>query len=747
MASTITSSASPGGTFDLDIGGMSCAACAGRVERALSTVPGVAGATVNLALETARVTCAGAGVAPTDLVAAVVAAGYEASLHEAAAVVGSAEQGTAGGQEQLLLIISSLVTAVLMAPMLAALFGGMLHIPPLAQALLATGVQFGIGGRFYRNAWKALRAGAGNMDLLVALGTSAAYFYSLWLVFAGKAVGGHLYFEASAAIITFVILGKWLEARARRGTAAAVRALMALRPDLARVERDGVEVEVAASEVAVGDLVVVRPGERVAVDGIIEDGTSDLDEAMITGEGMPVEKLPSDRVIGGTLNGPGRLKVRATAVGAATTLARIVRLVEGAQAGKAPVQRLVDKVAAVFVPVIVGLAGLTFAGWLLAGAGGEAALVAAVSVLVIACPCALGLATPAALVAGTGAAARAGILIRDIEALERAHRVDLVVFDKTGTLTQGRPVVTDIIPAEGITAAELLGLAASAQRGSEHPLGRAVCAEALARGIATADPQAFRAVPGQGIHASLAGRQLVLGNARLMTGQGIAMAPLAPAATRLLATGRSLMWVADVDTHLALGLIGLADAEKAEARAAIMALGELGIATLLLTGDAVPVAETVARNLGIPRVRANVGPEQKAAVIAELRAEGHVVAMVGDGINDAPALAAADVGIAMATGTDVALETAGIAIMRGDPRLVADALLVARATWNKIRGNLFWAFAYNIIGVPIAAAGLLSPGLAGAAMAFSSVSVVTNALLLRRWRPRQDRLSGTGRIT
>ncbi len=723
-------------TIDLDITGMTCAACAGRVERALAAVPGVTAASVNLALETARISLAGAGVAPDALIAAVVDAGYEATLHEAVTVSSPPRADATGSHEHLFLIVSALITAILMAPMVAELFGRMLHMAPLVQAVLASVVQFGIGGRFYRNAWKALRAGAGNMDLLVALGTSAAYFYSFWLVFAGKAMEGHLYFEASAAIITFVILGKWLEARARRGTAAAVRALMALRPDLARVERDGIEADIAAAEVLVGDLVVVRPGERVAVDGIIEDGSSDLDEAMITGEGLPVEKLPGDRVIGGTVNGPGRLKVRATAVGAATTLARIVRLVEGAQASKAPVQRLVDKVAAVFVPVIVALAVLTFGGWLLVGAGLEGALVAAVSVLVIACPCALGLATPAALVAGTGAAARAGILIRDIEALERAHRVDLVVFDKTGTLTQGRPIVTDIIPAPGIEEQDLLALAASAQRGSEHPLGRAICAEAEVRRLSTSDPQAFRAVPGQGVLATVAGRQVILGNARLMEGQGIAMQPLEGAAARLMAAGRSLMWVADAEAHQALGLIGLADAEKPEALAAIRALAEMGIATLLLTGDAAPVAETVARDLGIPRVRANVGPEQKAAVIAELRAEGRVVAMVGDGINDAPALAAADVGIAMATGTDVALETAGIAVMRGDPRLVADALLVARATWNKIRGNLFWAFAYNIVGVPLAAAGLLSPGLAGAAMAFSSVSVVTNALLLRRWRPR-----------
>jgi Cu+-exporting ATPase len=734
----------PSVEVDLDIRGMTCAACAGRVERALKVVQGVLGADVNLALETARVTLVEGAVEIGDLVAAVASAGYEAAPRaDTQAAPVTAGEGSESTRERVMLIASAAITLALIAPMLARPFGLTLHPAPWIEAALAGIVQFAIGARFYRNAWKALKAGTGNMDLLVALGTSAAYFYSLWLVVVGHAMPGHLYFEASATIITFVILGKWLEARAKRGSAAAVRALMALRPDTARIIRDGESVEIPAANVKVGDLVEVRPGERVPVDGTIEDGTSDLDEAMITGESIAVEKGPGAHVIGGTVNGPGRLRVRAKAVGAATTLARIVRLVEGAQAAKAPVQRLVDRVAAVFVPTVVAIAAATFAAWMVAGGGFEQALVAAVSVLVIACPCALGLATPAALVAGTGAAARAGILIRDIEALERAHRIDLVVFDKTGTLTEGRPVLTDTVTALGTDASEMLALAASAQRGSEHPIGRAVRDAASQRGLAETDPTRFRAVPGQGLVATVGGRELALGNQKLMRAAGIDTAALEPEAEKLSANGRTLVWVADTATRQALGLLAVMDAEKPESAGSIAALRRMGVETLLLTGDAAPVAASVARDLGIEQVRANVGPEEKAKVVAELKASGRVVAMVGDGINDAPALAAADVGIAMATGTDVALETAGIAVMRGDPRLVADALDVARATMWRIRGNLFWAFAYNIVGVPLAAAGYLSPALAGAAMAFSSVSVVANALFLRRWRPNV----ATGEVT
>ena len=730
----MNTTASPGGRdVTLAIHGMSCAACAGRVERALSAVPGVAAASVNLALETAHVR-ASAGASDAALEAAIAAAGYEGHVEHPDVPPAADDAGGEARRDAALLILSAAITLVLAAPMALMPLGIMFHVSPVAQAILAGIVQFGVGLRFYRNAWAALRQGSGNMDLLVALGTSAAFFFSLWVLVRGE--GGHLYFEASAAIITFVVLGKWLEARAKRGTAAAIRALMALRPDIAHVLRDGEERDVPAASLLVGDIFVVRPGERVPADGTVVDGESDLDEAMITGESVAVEKGPGDRVIGGTVNGPGRLRIRAEAVGAATTLARIVRMVEGAQAGKAPVQRLVDRVAAIFVPAILVVAILTFGGWMILGRGFEPALVAAVSVLVIACPCALGLATPAALVAGTGAAARAGILIRDIEALERAHRLDLVVFDKTGTLTEGRPIVTDIVVAEGVGEADLLALAASAQQASEHPIGRAIRDAAAARGLRLMPAESFRAVPGQGLVADVGGRRLVLGNAKLMKAEAIATGTLGPEGERLAAEGRTLMWAADGGARNALGLFGIADAIKADASPAIAALDGMGIATLLLTGDAETVARRVAAELGIGEVRANVSPEDKATIVADLRATGRVVAMVGDGINDAPALAAADVGIAMATGTDVALETAGIAVMRGDPRLVPDAIGIARATWSRIKGNLFWAFAYNVVGVPMAAAGLLSPALAGAAMAFSSVSVVTNALLLRRWRPR-----------
>jgi P-type Cu+ transporter len=563
-------------------------------------------------------------------------------------------------------------------------------------------------------------------------------------------------------VLTLVLLGKWLEARAKRQTASAIRALQDLRPVTARVRREGeADADVPVGQVRVGDIVVIRAGERVPVDGEVVDGASHVDESLITGESLPVARHPGDKVTGGAINGEGLLLVRTSATGAETMLSRIIRLVEDAQSAKAPVQKLVDKVAAVFVPVVLALALLTFAGWWLATGDAERALINAVVVMVIACPCALGLATPAAIMAGTGVAARHGILIKDAEALEMARQVDTVVFDKTGTLTQGRPVLAQLLP-HGVSSARALQLAAAIQRGSEHSLARAVLdAEAAARPAAQRDgagggeredgglPQLgaseLTTLAGRGLAATVDGVELLLGSGRLMAERGVDISPLQQRAAELEAQGHTISWLADAGAGAAglLALLAFADQPKQHARAAVERLHVRGVATVMLTGDNQGSAQAVAQALGIGSVEANLLPADKTAVIARLKAQGKCVAMVGDGINDAPALAAAHVGIAMATGTDVAMNAAGITLMRGEPLLVADALDISRRTFGKIRQNLFWAFIYNVAGIPLAAFGLaafglLNPLLAGAAMAFSSVSVISNALLLRRWRPSEE---------
>ncbi len=723
-----------GGHFDLKITGMTCAGCASRVERALKEVAGVRIADVNLATDRAAVVAAADGA---DLVAAVRDIGFGAEL-----LTGAAEQEKAiaaadaaeARRESVMLSIGVVLTLPLVVQMVLQFAGMGPVLPDWAMLALATPVQFLVGARFYRAAWKALLDRAGNMDQLVALGTSAAYFYSLYVLLRPDAVGTHLYFEAAAVVITLVRLGKWLEARAKRSTAGAIRALVELRPDTARVVRDGAEMEIPAAAVVAGDLVIARPGDRLPVDGVIREGASQLDESLLTGESLPQERGPGDRVIAGSINGAGLLKFAATEVGADTTLARIIAMVEGAQARKAPVQRLVDRVSAVFVPAVLVIAMITLGGWLTTGAGLEQALIAAVAVLVIACPCALGLATPAAIMAGTGVAARAGILIRDPEALERAVGLDTVVLDKTGTLTEGRPAVTDVVTPDGDDEA-LVRLAAAAQQGSEHPLARAVIARA---GQAALAPLAsFRALPGFGIEAEVAGRALVIGNRRLMAERGIDRDAFAARSDALEGAGRTVMWVAEAAGQ-ALGLIAVADPVRPGAAEAVRRLRGLGLEPMLLTGDNLRAAQAVAAGLGIERVRAEVLPADKAAEVADLKAAGRRVGMVGDGVNDAPALVEADIGLAVASGTDVAVETAGITLMRGDPRLIPAAIEVARATYSKIRQNLFWAFIYNVIGLPLAAFGLLNPVFAGAAMALSSVSVISNALLLTRWRATEE---------
>ncbi len=718
----------------LSIGGMSCASCAGRVEKALRAVPGVVEATVNLATEQAAVKGFGAGVDVAALVSAVEKAGYRASA--ASAPQSGAAPGI--GADTMQLAIAVALTVPLVTPMAAGLFGIHLMPPAWLQLLLATPLQFWIGARFYRAAWGALRAGTGNMDLLVALGTSAAYGLSVYLLFSGGAPAGHLYFEAAAFVITMVVLGKWLEARAKRQTTAAIRALQALRPDIARVRRAGGETEVAAAALAPGDEVVVRPGERFPVDGLVLEGDTHADESMLTGESLPVAKRPGDKVIGGAVNGEGLVVARATAVGAESVLARIIRAVEDAQAAKAPIQRLVDKVSAVFVPVIVAIALLTLTAWGIATGDWSAALLNAVAVLVIACPCALGLATPTAIMAGTGVAATHGILIKDAEALELLHGVQVVAFDKTGTLTAGKPRMTAFVEAEGSRDRQL-ALAAALQQGSDHPLARAVADAALGAGIEVPAATGSKAVPGLGVSAQVGALQLVLGNARMLEQHGISTGPLAAAAASYEAGGATVSWLAQLAPEpKLLALAAFADTVKPESAAAIARLRKAGIRTVMVTGDNEGSARQVAASLGIDEVHAQVLPEGKAALVAGLRAQGRV-AMVGDGINDAPALAAADIGVAMGGGTDVAMHTAGVTLMRGDPRLLADAIDISRLTYSKIRQNLFWAFFFNLAGVPMAAFGLLNPMIAGAAMAFSSVAVVSNALLLKRWKPKEVR--------
>ena len=723
--------------IDLGIEGMTCASCVGRVEKALLKVPGVHAASVNLATESARVKVS--GVEAAALVAVLDKAGYPASVANNDSTVTTAAAATPA-RDGWKVVLAATLSLPLMLPMLLEWAGLHWTLPGMLQWALATPVQFLLGWRFYRAGWKAVRAGAGNMDLLVALGTSAAYGLSVYLLLAGHGGMAHLYFEASAVVITLVLLGKWLESRAKRQTAAAIRALQVLRPESARVRRDGQEHDVPVAQVRLGDLVVVRPGARIPVDGVVLEGASDVDEALITGESLPVSKHAGDQVTGGALNGAGVLLVRTSAVGLESTLSRIIRLVEDAQAAKAPIQHLVDKVSAIFVPVVLVLALATLLGWWIASGDLETAIINAVAVLVIACPCALGLATPAAIMAGTGVAARYGILIKDAEALEVAHAVTTVVFDKTGTLTLGMPVLA-ALHAHDIGEERLLQLAAAIQAGSEHSLARAVLTAAAARQLAPLTASGVAALPGRGLAAQVDGLALKLGSTRLMQEEGVDLAPLQEQAQALEAAGNTISWLS-CGPQL-LGLFAFSDPVKPGARAAIARLQALGIATVMLTGDNQGSAQTVGKLLGIDTVVANLLPADKVARIVQLKTAGARVAMVGDGINDAPALAAADVGIAMSTGTDVAMQAAGITLMRGDPALVADAIDISRRSYSKIRQNLFWAFIYNLVGIPLAMLGLLNPVVAGAAMALSSVSVISNALLLRRWKPATTPRSAT----
>ncbi len=734
----------PNCEWTLSIKGMSCASCSNRVEKALVKVPGVLSAEVNLALETALVVGDSNLIIVSKLTNAVVAAGYQAEEVKQTASdddlsVKSYDLRTFAWWP---VALSAILSLPLILAMIANWLGWRGQLSGWLQLLLATPVQFWLGWRFYKAGWSALIAGVGNMDLLVALGTSAAYGLSVYLLFTQQHSGmPHLYFESSTIVITLILLGKWLESRAKRQTTEAIRALNALRPERASVLRNWMEVQVAITAVMVGDIVIVRPGERIPVDGRVQQGESHIDESLITGESLPVIKEKGDMVTGGAINGEGLLHISTTAIGAESVLARIVRLVESAQAKKAPIQRLVDKVSAVFVPVVIVIAFVTLLAWGLVGGDWQVAILNAVAVLVIACPCALGLATPTAIMVGTGVAAQHGILIKNAESLELAHAIKTVAFDKTGTLTEGHPELVALETAPDATD-NVLMLAASLQVGSEHPLAKAVVNAAQTQGMLLQPVLEMQAMSGRGVTGTIDGQKLYLGNTRLMEELGVELSTLNMRSATLEVEGLSISWLCkapeDAGKAVLLGMLAFGDRLKPSAASAIARLQDQGILTVLISGDNQGSTLNVASKLSIAKIFSQVLPGDKANIVAQLKLTEGLVAMVGDGINDAPALAAADVGIAMSSGTDVAMQAAGITLMRGDPALVADAIDISRRTYAKIKQNLFWAFVYNIVGIPLAAMGLLSPVIAGAAMALSSFSVISNALLLKRWRPDAD---------
>ena len=724
---------------EFKISGMSCAACAARVEKALRSMPGVYHAAVNFAAEKASVEYSAGTLTVGDLQEKVRKIGFEAHNIADASEVDREKKLRQDEirSQRFRLILSAVLSLPLLGGMILHsldIMGqiGHLLMNPYLQFVLATPVQFVAGWPFYRGAYAALKNGSANMDVLVAMGTSAAYFYSIANVIAGDP---HLYFETSAILITLIILGKLLEATAKGRTSEAIKALMGLQAKTARLVRDGEETDVPIEEVQSGDILVVRPGEKVPVDGIIIEGTSTLDESMLTGESIPVDKKPGDQVVGATINKFGAFKFKATKVGKDTALAQIVKIVEEAQGSKAPIQRFADVVSGYFVPAVVSLAVLTFAVWyfILDPGNFSRALVNFTAVMVIACPCALGLATPTSIMVGTGRGAEHGILIKGAEHLENAHRLTTIVLDKTGTITKGQPEVTDIIALADHSEKELLTMAAQVEKQSEHPLAQAIVKYSLEQGITAGDPQEFAAIPGHGVRASIDGRHILVGTRKLMRENNIAIEAELAGIEQLEQQGKTVMLLA-IDQKVA-GLIAVADQVKENSAQAVEELRQLGIEVWMITGDNERAAQAIAKSVGVTNVLSEVLPEHKAEKVEALRKEGKVVAMVGDGINDAPALATADVGFAIGTGTDVAIEAADITLMRGDLLGVAAAIKLSKATMRNIKQNLFWALIYNSVGIPIAAAGYLSPVLAGGAMALSSVSVVINALRLKQFRP------------
>ena len=716
---------------ELLISGMSCAACSGRMEERLNSLPGVQQAAVNLATSKASVEYINGMISFSAIEQAIRELGYEVRPAGALSLDQSARIRQREKNWQLArFIIAVIFTLPLAVLMIASHTGFHFTLAPWVQLTLATPVQFFAGWPFYRGAYRSLKAGSANMDVLVSLGTSVAYFYSLVSLLAGW---GLLYFESAAVLMTIILLGRLLETVAKGRTSEAIEKLMELQVKSARVLREGVEVEIPAEQVAVGDLVIVRPGERVPVDGVIREGDTSIDESHLTGESMPVEKRPGDTVVGASINRYGSFTFQAARVGQDTVLAQIIRLVEEAQGSKAPIQRLADRVSNVFVPTIIAIALLTFAGWMFKGAGFESALMHMVTVLVVACPCALGLATPTAIMVGTGVGAGKGILIKGGEYLERVEKIDAVVLDKTGTITRGTPAVTDIYTLETFGKEELLQAIASGENRSEHPLGRAMVKEAEDRGIPLEQVERFEALPGQGISFELKGENWLIGNEKLAKAAGITLTPLLAQKSRWEEEGKTVMIA--LRGAQPVGMVALADTVKENAARAIGELLRMGLDLYMLTGDQEKTARAIAGQVGIDHIIAGVLPGDKAEEIQKLKDAGRVVAMVGDGINDAPALATADVGMAIGTGTDVAMESAAITLIQGDLRKIAAAIRLSRRTLRKIRQNLFWALFYNMITVPLAIFGVFTPVVGGAAMALSSVSVVTNSLFLKRYDP------------
>ena len=726
-------------TIDLMIAGMTCVSCSSRVERGLRDVKGVQAAAVNLANEKASVSFDPSRVDISDLIQQVRKVGYGAEKVEEDQV--GREQEVRAGEIQKLRK-SFLVSALLSFPLLMAMVAGLFRIEqlmflhnPILQLFLATPVQFIIGWRFYRNSWHSLKAGSPGMDLLIAMGTSASYFFSIYSGFFQTLTPGEkpgLYFEASALIITLVLLGKMLEAVARGKTSEALKKLIGLKPKTSRVIRDEKEIDIPLWEVVTGDLVVVRPGEKVPVDGEVIEGNSAVDESMITGESLPVDKASGDKVIGATINRYGTFTFKAEKVGKDTVLSQMIKVVEEAQGLKAPIRKLADKVAGIFVPTVLAIALVTFFVWyLILGDPGQG-FISAVAVLVIACPCALGLATPTAIMVGTGKGAENGILIRSGESLELAHKLSVVVLDKTGTITLGKPSVTDVVPLNGTDRKDLLLKAGIAEKKSEHPVASAIFQKALYVHGEIPDPETFSAIPGRGVQVITGNRTIFVGSPGLLEERGISLQDYRTLIISLEGQGKTVVLLGE--DQKCIGIIAVADTVKDTSRSAVAGLKKMGLEVYMITGDNQRTAEAIGKQVGITRILAGVLPEKKAEALSNLQKQGEIVAMVGDGINDAPALATADIGMAMGTGTDIAMEAGDITLIRGNLESISDAIMLSRKTMSRIRQNLFWAFFYNLIGIPFAAAGLLSPIIAGAAMSFSSVSVVTNSLSLKRFK-------------